>query len=373
MKKILAVAAAGILFHFQTIQAQTDSSKEQSFHVPVRISFAPGLSTQGKNDIHTTSNLSLNMLGGSTGSVNGVEFGGLFNINKKNMQYVQAAGLFNITGGYAKGVQFAGIYNAVQGKVIGIQYAGLTNFANNNLYGIQGSSIHNHLAGQLKGIQMGGISNYAGGNVQGIQMAGIVNISRKKFTGLQMSGILNYARHLKGFQLGLINIADTSEGFSLGLINIVRKGYHKLTVGSNEVLNATVAVKTGNAKLYSILLAGINAGKDEKAFSYGIGIGHEMKLGQRFTINPELTTQYLYLGNWHYHNQLSRLQLLGTFNLGKNVALFAGPVYSVYYSDQVAAVKGYKFDIKTDGHLVSELWNDNVHGWLGWTAGISFF
>jgi hypothetical protein len=370
-KKILLAAVAGIIL--QTAEAQLDSTKQQFIHVPVRIAIVPGLSSQGNNDINTISNFSLNVWGGQTGGVNGVELGSLFNIDKMNMQYVQAAGLFNMTGGYAKGVQLAGLFNAVQGQATGVQYGGLTNYVGQDLIGAQGAGLHNHTAGNLKGIQSSGISNYAGGHVKGIQMAGITNVARGKMTGVQASGILNYTRHLKGLQIGLINIADTSEGFSLGLINIVKKGYHKVTLSANEVLNATLAVKTGNTKLYNILLAGVNASENDKVFSYGVGIGHERKLGNRFTVNPELTTQYLYLGNWHYHNQLSRLQLLGTVKLGKGIALFGGPVYSVYYSDQPSAVKGYKFDIANDGHLVSELWNDNVHGWLGWTAGISVF
>lgn len=365
MKRIFTAA---FLFLIHTSYAQKDSTRT----VPVRFAIVPGLSTQGKDDINTTSNFSLNYFGGSTGSVNGVELGSLFNIDKKNMQYVQAAGLFNMTGGHVKGVQMAGLFNAVQDQLMGIQYAGLINFVSKNVYGAQLSGLHNQAGGKLKGIQAGGISNYAGEKVQGIQLAGIANISKKEFTGLQAAGILNYTKHLKGLQIGLINIADTSSGFSLGLINIVRKGYHKVTLSSNEVLNASLSVKTGNAKLYNILMVGINAGKNDKCFSYGYGIGHEMTFGNRFTVNPELTTQYMYLGNWHYVNQLSRLQVLGSIKLGKGIALFAGPAFSVYYTEQPAQVKGYKFMLPSDSYHVFELWNDNVTGWIGWTAGISF-
>jgi hypothetical protein len=371
-KKICLAAAVGILLHIHTTYAQTDSTKNKTINVPVRIGIAPGFSTQGNKDVHTTSNVSLNIYGGMTGSINGIELGSLFNINKKNMQYVQAAGLFNLTGGYAKGVQLSGLFNAVEGQLMGVQYAGLTNYVAKDVYGIQSAGIHNQTGGQIKGLQSAGISNYAGQNVQGIQLAGIVNISRRKLTGLQAAGILNYTKHLKGLQIGLINIADTSEGFSLGLINIVRKGYHKIAISSNEVLNANLSIKTGNAKMYNILLVGVNAGNNDKSFSYGYGIGHEMKLGNRFTLNPELTTQYVYLGNWNYHNQLSRLQVLANIKLGKNIALFGGPAYSAYYSDQPSAVKGYKFNLSADGFGASKLWNDNVMGWFGWTAGISF-
>src|SRR5690348_1019310 len=97
--------------------------------IPARISVAPGLSTAGKNDEQTTSHFSLNIFGGSTGSVDGIEIGSLFNIDKLNTQYVQLAGLFNMTGGYARGVQAAGLYNTVRGSFSGTQAAGIVNYA----------------------------------------------------------------------------------------------------------------------------------------------------------------------------------------------------------------------------------------------------
>src|SRR4051812_18463122 len=99
----------GICFLLHGIaNSQANNKQSKNIYTPVRISFVPGLSTQGKNDIYTTSNFSLNILGGITGSVQGVELGSLFNINKGNMQGVQHAGWFNITGGFVNGVQMAG-------------------------------------------------------------------------------------------------------------------------------------------------------------------------------------------------------------------------------------------------------------------------
>jgi hypothetical protein len=351
---------------------QSNNGQNKNINVPVRIGVVPGLSTQGKKDTNTTSNFSLNILGGITGSVNGVELGYLFNIDKGNLQGVQHAGLFNITGGFVKGVQMAALFNAVKGKVTGIQHAGLANYAGKSVYGLQMAGLYNQTSGHLNGAQMAGIVNYTKQNVRGLQMAGIANINNGKTSGFQAAGLFNYTKHLKGLQLGLINIADTSDGFSIGLITIVRKGYHKITISSNEVLNANVAIKTGNAKLYNILLVGVNAGNDEKCFSYGYGIGHEIKLGKRFTVNPEITSQQLYLGNWHYTNVLNKLQIQAGVKLAPGIALFAGPSFAVYYSDQPAAEKGYKFKLPSNNYNTFELWNDNVTGWIGWTAGISF-
>jgi hypothetical protein len=70
---------------------------------PFQLSLVPGISTQGKMSGQVVNNFSFNLLGGYTGGTNGLEVGGLFNIDKKDVKYLQAAGLFNIAGGKTKG------------------------------------------------------------------------------------------------------------------------------------------------------------------------------------------------------------------------------------------------------------------------------
>ena len=328
----------------------------QNQTVPVRFGIIPGLSTQGAaGDLKTTSNVSLNLFGGLTGNINGVEFGTLFNADRGNMQFVQGAGLFNVVGGNARGAQGAGLFNYVHGHVSGVQ----------------GSGIYNHAMKGLNGVQAAGIANFSGKSVSGVQAAGIANFAGNSVNGVQAAGIVNFTKRLRGAQIGLINIADTSDGFQLGLINISKNGYHKLYVSANEVMNANIAIKTGNPKLYSILLAGMNPGADEKVFSYGYGLGREIPLGKIFTLNPEITSQYLYLGNWHYDNWLNKIQLMVNVRLAKNIAITGGPSFALYYSDQHEPVKGYKFDIPSYHNF--GLWNDNWKGWIGWSAGLTFF
>lgn len=365
-RKGLLPTIIGVLLMNLTI-AQTTTS------VPARVAFVPTLSTQGKADPQTSSNFSFNILGGITGSVNGVEVGGLFNINRKSVSGVQVGGLFNSVGDDVKAVQVGGLYNTVNGDFRGVQVGGITNYVRYGVEGLQVSGIYNHAGKKLTGVQVAGISNFARENVKGIQIAGIGNFSGKGTSALQIGGIVNYAKHLRGLQIGLINIADTSSGFSLGLINVVAKGYHKVAVYTNEVLNLNVAYKSGNPKLYNILLAGVNAGEDDKVFSYGYGLGHEIAIGNKITLNPELTTQYMYLGNWHYTNLLTRFQLNASIKLSKGVAIFGGAAFSAYYTDQGSAVHGYKFKLPSDNYHTYKLWNNNTTGWIGWQAGISFF
>jgi hypothetical protein len=149
-------------------------------------------------------------------------------------------------------------------------------------------------------------------------------------------------------------------------------------LSTNEVLDINAAFKTGNSKLYSILITGYRKRKEDSAkiFSFGYGFGHEFKLGKTLSLNPEYTSQYLYLGSWKYSNVMNKLQLQFNVKLGKYVSLFAGPSFTVYYSQKLKTLSAYKFNIPTPSYHTYDLWNsDNsdVKGWIGFNAGISIF
>jgi len=341
---------------------------------PVQVSLTPGLSSQGKMSGQVVNNFSLNVLGGYTAGTNGVEIGGVFNIDKKEVKYFQAAGVFNVDGGKMKGFQVAGINNTVLDTSYGFQAAGINNLVKGKFAGFQIGGVYNHVADSVKGVQAAGVANFAGRKLSGAQFAGVGNVSNKETDGVQIAGVFNYSKKLRGVQIGLINIADTSAGYSIGLINIIIKGYHKLSFSTNEIVNVNAAFKTGNSKLYSILQAGVNAGTGNRIYSFGYGLGSELNLNKKKTLslNPELTSQYLYLGSWDYTNILNRVQLNFNVKLGKYVSFFAGPAFSVYISDQKAALPDYRFPIPPSGYNVISF-GGNVTGWFGWNAGINFF
>jgi hypothetical protein len=303
-----------------------------------------------------------------------LEIGGLFNIDKREVKYFQAAGLFNSVGGQVRGVQIAGVNNLVLDSVKGFQAAGVNNLVKGRMNGLQIAGVYNHVSDSVKGMQVAGVANFARKKVSGMQIAGVVNVSNKRMDGVQVAGVLNYAKRLKGLQIGLINIADSSSGYSIGLINIILKGYHKLSFSVNEIQNVNLAFKTGNAKLYSILMAGANASDSNKVYSYGYGLGSEIAINKRksLTFNPELTSQYLYMGSWDYTNILNKLTVNLNLKLGRYVSLFAGPSYNVYVSDQKTRIGGYRFPVPPAGYNTNKFSN-KVTGWLGWNAGISIF
>lgn len=378
---------------------------------PFQVSLTPGLSTHSKLSAQVVNSFSINVVGGYTAGVSGIELGGAFNINKTDVKYIQAAGLLNITGGSVTGVQLAGLHNHVLKNVTGLQASGFSNFVKGNVTGVQMASIHNHVSGSFTGLQASNFSNFVKGKligvqlsnihnvcydsvfgmqaasivnfahkkVSGVQLAGIGNFSNRELNGVQISSIFNYAKKLRGLQIGLINVSDTSAGYSIGLINIVFKGYHKIVLSTNEVLKFNAAFKTGNSKLYSILLVGYGSavhgwgGEDtSKTISFGYGLGHEFAIGKRFSINPEFTSQYLYPGNWDNANVMNKLHLQFNLKLGKYVSLFAGPSFTIYYAKKEKGLNVLQPPLPSSYHTF-DLWGNDVKAWFGWNAGISFF
>ncbi|MBX2921193.1 MAG: hypothetical protein KF746_03300 [Chitinophagaceae bacterium] len=340
----------------------------------VQVSVVPGLSTNGSLSSQVISKFSFNVLGGYTGGVEVVEAGGIFNINRKNTQFAQVAGVFNLTGGEVKGVQVAGVHNTVLQQINGMQVAGVSNHVRQHVTGTQVAGISNVSGGDFKGAQFSGIVNYHTGSFKGLQTAGIINYNKKNIKGVQVSGIVNYTKKLQGVQVGLINIADSSDGYSIGLVNIVIKGYHKVSVSTNETTNFNLAFKTGSTKLYSILQAGANAGnRNRKLYTAGYGLGTEIKMLNWLTVNPELSSSFAYLGDWDHSNLLNRLNIQFNFNLSKKFSVFAGPSFTLYYSDQKTAIDGYKFPIVASSSAKRMFNNDRLSGWIGWNAGINLF
>jgi hypothetical protein len=341
---------------------------------PFQVSLVPGLGSHGSMSGQVVNNFSLNVFGGYTAGTNGLELGGFFNIDKKGVKYVQAAGLFNVVGGQVKGLQLAGINNTVLDTVRALQAAGINNIVKGKFNGLQIAGINNLVTDSVKGMQVAGIANFARKKVTGVQIAGIVNFSNKETDGVQVAGIINYSKRLKGVQIGLINICDTSDGYSIGLLNIALKGYHKLSFYSDEVNTINAAFKTGNRKLYSILQAGMNPGSTNKIYSFGYGLGTDLSLNKKknLSLNPELSSQYLYLGSWDYTNILNKLHLNLTVKLSNYISLFAGPSFAVYISDQENGFPGYHFPVSTLGYS-NISFSHKVTGWFGWNAGINFF
>ena len=326
---------------------------------PIQFSLTPGLGTHGQMGAQVINKFSLNVVGGYTAGINGFEMAGVFNIDKKEVRYVQLAGAFNTVGGKVEGVQLAGVYNHDLDSLSGFQAAGMGNIVNGGMKGVQLAGVFNRVEKEVGGVQAAGVYNQNLGRTKGVQLAGVLNISKGTMNGVQMSSVLNYTRNLKGVQIGLINIADTSSGYMIGLVNIVKNGYHKLTVSANELLPVNLAYKTGSPHLYSILLAGWSSDPHEKAYSAGLGIGNEMTVSRQLAWVNEFSLSHFFLGNRDGTPMLYRLQSCLQLAVTKKISLFAGPAFSIYHADHVQPSAGYKTMPGTTS--------------FGWVAGVNFF
>lgn len=363
---------------------------------PYQTSFLPGLGTHGKLSSQVVNKVSLNFIGGYTAGLNGVEISGAFNIDQKDVRYAQFASLFNVVGGKMEGVQLSGLHNQVRDSVKGFQASGFSNMTAKGYEGVQLAGIFNVSTGEARGlgaagvlnvywkdhygVMAAGIGNMTRSTEHGVQAAGVFNVAQREevvqvagvvnvadtANGVQIAGVVNAARVLKGVQVGVFNYADSSDGYSIGVISIVRRGYHQLLVYNTELLPFNLAFKSGNKKLYSLIIAGGSFVEGAKAFSFGYGLGKSFK-----DYSVELTEQNLYLGNRKTLGTMARLQVAWNREIGKNVRVFIGPAFTLYFSEKDPDVDGYKK--RLPGPYGAFTFNEHMRYWFGWHVGFSFF
>lgn len=61
-----------------------------------------------------------------------------------------------------------------------------------------------------------------------------------------------------------------------------------------------------------------------------------------FSVNPEINSQYVYLGTFRDYNSLNRISLDFHVKFGKHLSVFGGPALSGYYGETKNPFPGYK-------------------------------
>jgi hypothetical protein len=372
----------------------------------VQVSVVPGLGTNGLRGDTVTNRLSLNILGGSARGLDGVELGGMLNLDKENVRGVQVSGFINRVGGDLEGVQSAGFLNVVGGKAEGVQLAGFGNIHQGDLRGVQiagfmnvnrggifgpqlagflnvtGSPVvgpqiagfMNVARGSLRGPQLSGFLNVSGGTIDGPQLAGFLNTARN-VRGVQVSGFLNTAKKVKGSQIGVFNIADSVSGIQFGVLSFSRKGYRRLELAYGDAFEASILFKTGTRTLHNLLSLATPARENPERWAYGYGFGSELRLGRHLDLNLDVLCQQVIENRSQYTQNLNLLNDLRV-TLGvrpwKRTALFAGPVVHV----AVSRVK-HRETLAIGSPLIPQnTLYDHTEGptriaiWPGFTAGI---
>jgi len=376
--KYLIIFLISTLFS-SNIKSQS-SDRDSSKTIPFQFSVFPPLSTNGFENSNSVNHLSINLFAGYSGGLDGLELGGFANVIKKDMKGVQMAGFVNVVGERAKGSMFSGFTNVVGKDFTGLQMSGFTNIVgdsseaaqfagfcninggsskglqssgflnvnNGKFQGYQASGFSNLVNGEFKGLQLAGFNNTVKGSSEslqiagfnnvtsgehsGMQMAGFANVTTGNVSGFQMAGFINVAKELSGVQLGFINYCDSvKSGTPLGFLSFVKHGYHKLEVYSNETFYGGIQFKTGTNVFYNILSIAARPEREVFYWSWGYGIGTELKLSNRSRINLDLTAHHINEGeSWtNYLNLLNKFNLSYAYEFAKHFTVYGGPTFNV--------------------------------------------
>ncbi|MBK8561807.1 MAG: STN domain-containing protein [Saprospiraceae bacterium] len=386
-----------------------------------QVSVLPFIGTNTRQSDDVSNNLSLNVIWGVNGAVNGMEIGGGLNMVKTDMTGFQAAGLGNKVDRNMTGTQFGGIFNYAGGSTKGFQAAGVVNFAN-KAEAAQAAGFANMVRGDMTGIQASGLFNVAGGDTRALQASGLFNKTggNSKFqaagafnrtrgsskwqaagvfnssggnTKIQISGLFNRADdvqfgqfgtlnrakgNMRGLQIGLINISDTVSGVPIALINIVKRGYNKFEIYGSEILHGNFQLKLGANRFYNIFHIGVRVPPGDGSYIWGIGygIGKVTRLSQRSSLNWELMAMHINESEpWtNTLNSIGQFRWLWNHQLGKSIGFFLGPTANVMISQLRNAETGIIQSPVVPYALINEdlSADTNLKAWVGVNAGFRF-
>jgi hypothetical protein len=379
-----------------------------SLYAPFQISAFPFVGTNGRLSGNIENGLSFNLFGGYNGGVRYVEFGSLFNIDRKDVRYFQMAGIFNMVGGEVQGCQVGGIMNINMQSMSGVQVGGIMNVIDKNVHGVSLGGVMNVVGGQAKGAQLGGVMNVIGGELKGIALAGVLNLQDDRFHGAQVSGFLNSARgkssglqiagflneadtingvqiagfvnrakHINGVQIGFINLSESMSGVPIGFFSYSKKGYHKLELAYDELNYAHLSFRSGSQGFYNILDV---AARPKLPFSrngiflFGYGVGTAPKLSNRVALNFDVTGHQVFQNRFKSEvNVLAKTFLGVDYNFLNKCSIFAGVTWNAYITDNDIDLL-HSLEYIPSG-IREQQWGSSVtaHSWFGWKAGIRFF
>lgn len=410
-KKILF--APLILLFFANAIAQNDNELYYETR-PFQVTFVTPLGTNGAQSSRIINKLSLNILAGYNGGVDGFEIGSVLNLTDDYVKGVQVSGFGNITGGLTEAIQIAGFMNLNKYKLTGVQVAGFINYGDDycravqvggfanlsaGLNGIQVSGFVN-IANEADGIQVGGFLNGAD-NFEGVQVAGFLNATDNfngvqvagflngtddfkgiqvagfmngvnDFEGIQVAGFLNTANNVKGFQIaGFLNICDTIDGIPIAPLSIVKKGgYRRFEFWGNETFFMNTSFKIGVKQFYTIFSLGYKPVVNNFNTGIGIGAGTNIEITRNNSIDIDLNTYYIneYFRKYRDYNMLNSLRISFNYKIAEHFSIFAGPTVNILVSDHADSADeiapAWAFNISNRRHA--------TRGWFGFNLGMGF-
>lgn len=354
-----------------------------------QVSFVPFVGTNHKLSGNVVNGYSFNILGGYSMGTDKLEFGGLFNIDRRDVRFGQFAGLVNTVGGTTQGFQFAGLANTTRRRVDAFQFAGLFNANLDSVNGGQFAGLFNVNGRASQGTQFAGLFNIQPSNYTGAQVAGLLNFATHQMKGAQVAGLINFAHNIEGSQIGLLNFADSIRGVPIGLMSFVSRGYHKLEFSADEIFYVNASFRTGVQHFYNIITAGLKPESldgstspgalnpnEQNIWSFGYGVGTAPRLAKWLDLNVDLTANHVNKGSFtNSVSLLNKLYLGLDFKIVKGLSITAGATLNSYLSDPTYTENPVLF---TDFNpsIISEhnfTNGNNLKFWWGGKVGIRFF
>ncbi len=357
-----------------------------------QVSLLPKIGTNTGASPNVTNNLSMNLLWGESGGVDGLEVGTIMNTVNKDMKGFQLAGIGNKVARNVTGTQVGGIFNKNEGMTRGLQAAGIINLTN-DVQAAQAAGAINWADGNVAGLQAAGLMNRAGGDAQALQAAGLLNISngrtKAQISGLfnkagdveilQLGGIMNISTgHVKGFQIALINVSDTVSGVPIALINIVKRGYNKVEIYGSEILHGNIQFKLGANAFYNIFHIGAQVPPGDGSYIWGLGygIGTVTKVTPKAHFNWELMAIHINENQtWtNTLNSIGQFRFLWNHQIGRSIGFFLGPTFNAMVSQLRNVETGEIGSPVVPYALIDEdlASNTSLKAWVGVNAGFRF-
>ncbi|MBK9567314.1 MAG: hypothetical protein IPO37_19740 [Saprospiraceae bacterium] len=355
------------------------------------ISLLPPISTNKLLSFHTRNTISLNIIGGHSKGLNGVELGGVYNYDDGDVYGVQIAGVVNAVSENVTGTQISGVLNAVKGNVKGVQIAGVINNNDSITDGIQISGVYQKTH-TLRGLQLGGLYNRAV-KVTGGQISGLINTVDSAATLLQVAGLYNKAANIKGIQIsGLINTCDTLEGLqigifnranhvkkglAIGLINYVNDGYHKVELSTNELGTINLGYRSGWAPLHLHYFGGFNTrDKDHRFVQAGMGIATSLPVSKKLNFEADATVRNTHnvenFIEWNF-NMYNQLMVGLSWQPAKKFGIRTGLTLNHFWYDPTSAINGQVASLIKNSVYDVDSGSYKHKIWIGWQVGVVLF
>ncbi|MBK8338829.1 MAG: hypothetical protein IPK99_01875 [Flavobacteriales bacterium] len=374
-----------------SVQQQANNlAQEKRF---IQLSLVPTVGTSGKLSGATTSRISLNIVAGYVGGVNGFEAGGAVNMVRRDVRGVQMAGAANLVGGHTKGLQLAGAINHTMRSLNGAQIGGLGNVVWDTLSGMQLAGALNVVKGGMQGTQIGpGRSPHAfvrwnpglWWDQRGPrrcaqspdQRSGELWQERKQHAVLlrnqcglgrrgrrtgrlprelcahseRGTGGLRHQRCIGGGTRGRGGAergpkvcrgaggTGESERHHLwqqcGLLSIALRGYHRVDLHVTEVLPLTIAARTGTHRFYNLFTYS-PAVDSSGRWGFGYGSGTEVGYRGRHRGNIEWFAEHVNEQvEWiDAINIVGRISLTYGYVIKRRLIISAGPSFNVLFTD----------------------------------------